>query len=170
MVLNTIVHYDTQRESVKNIISTYRKNFKNFSSELKNRVEDNAEIKHFYHRISSEHMKISIIDKISSDKVLQKNHSDELVKFFKFYSDALSEEISFLKNNSDLENSINILHGNHDKLQIKLQEINNEFEKKYKKNSNHQIKFNNLVISLPEETDHEVNRINRFNLSSRNNF
>ena len=115
-------------------------------------------------------MKILILDKISSDKVLQKNHSDELVKIFKFYSDALSEEISFLKNNSDLENSINILHGNHDKLQIKLQEINNEFEKKYKKNSNHQIKFNNLVISLPEETDHEVNRINRFNLSSRNNF
>ncbi len=73
MFLNTIVYDEKQYESVKRSISTYRENFKNYRSELERRVDDDEELKFFYSNIISESIKVSILDKISSDKVLQKN-------------------------------------------------------------------------------------------------
>ena len=87
MFLNTIVYDEKQYESVKRSISTYRENFKNYRSELERRVDDDEELKFFYSNIISESIKVSILDKISSDKLLQKKYSNDLMKFLNFYSD-----------------------------------------------------------------------------------
>lgn len=170
MFQNTIVHCDTRVNPVQNMISTYRKNFKRFSSEIERRVDNNAELKHYFSAISSEHIKISVLDTVSSDKVLQKKYAQELMKFFTFYNDTLLEEAAFLQSNSSLENAINILHNSNDKLLSKLQEIHQQFENNYNKEPQSEVEFKNVVISLPKETYHEVDKINRFNLSNRNSF
>ena len=79
MFLNTIVYDEKQYESVKRSISTYRENFKNYRSELERRVDDDEELKFFYSNIISESIKVSILDKISSDKLLQKKYSNDLM-------------------------------------------------------------------------------------------
>ena len=82
MFLNTIVYDEKQYESVKRSISTYRENFKNYRSELERRVDDDEELNFFYSNIISESIKVSILDKISSDKLLQKKYSNDLILLF----------------------------------------------------------------------------------------
>ena len=167
MFLNTIVYNDTQCDSVKRSISTYRENFKNFNYELEKRVCHDEELKYFYSNITSENIKVSILDKVASDKLLQKRYSKDLMKFFNFYSNVLSEETNFLKDNSNIENSINILHSNNDKLQTKLQEIYIQFEKKFSKEPPRDLEFNNIVVTLPEGDNNEINKVDRFDFSNR---
>ncbi|MEZ7536493.1 hypothetical protein [Streptococcus salivarius] len=167
MFLNTIVYNETQYDSVKRSISTYRENFMNFNNELEKRVCHDEELKYFYSNITSENIKVSILDKVASDKVLQKRYSTDLLKYFNFYSNILSEETSFLKDNSNLENSINILHSNNDKLQTKLQEIYTQFEKKFSEKPHQNLEFNNILITLPEGDNNEVNKVDRIDFSNR---
>ena len=170
MFLNTIVYDEKQYESVKRSISTYRENFKNYRSELERRVDDDEELKFFYSNIISESIKVSILDKISSDKLLQKKYSNDLIKFLNFYSGILSKETTFLKHNSDVENSINILHSNNDKLQNKLKDIYIQFETNFSKNDDYKFELDNIVITLPEGDNNEGNQVDRFNLSNRINI
>lgn len=167
MFLNTIVYDEQQYESVKRSISTYRENFKNYRSELERRVDDDEELKFFYSNIISESIKVSILDKISSDKLLQKKYSNDLIKFLNFYSGVLSKETNFLKHNSDVENSINILHSNNDKLQNKLKDIYIQFETNFSKNDDYNFELDNIVVTLPEGDNNEGNQVDRFNLSNR---
>lgn len=170
MFLNTIVYDEKQYESVKRSISTYRENFKNYRSELERRVDDDEELNFFYSNIISESIKVSILDKISSDKLLQKKYSNDLIKFLNFYSGILSKETTFLKHNSDVENSINILHSNNDKLQNKLKDIYIQFETNFSKNDDYKFELDNIVITLPEGDNNEGNQVDRFNLSNRINI
>ena len=167
MFLNTIVYDEKQYESVKRSISTYRENFKNYRSELERRVDDDEELKFFYSNIISESIKVSILDKISSDKLLQKKYSNDLMKFLNFYSGVLSKETTFLKHNSDVENSINILHSNNDKLQNKLKDIYIQFETNFSKNDDHKFELDDIVVTLPAGDNNEGNQVERFNLSNR---
>lgn len=170
MFLNTIVYDEQQYESVKRSISTYRENFKNYRSELERRVDGDEELKFFYSNIISESIKVSILDKISSDKLLQKKYSNDLIKFLNFYSGVLSKETNFLKYNSDVENSINILHSNNDKLQNKLKDIYIQFETNFSKNDDYNFELDNIVVTLPEGDNNEGNQVDRFNLSNRINI
>ena len=170
MFLNTIVYDEKQYESVKRSISTYRENFKNYRSELERRVDDDEELNFFYSNIISESIKVSILDKISSDKLLQKKYSNDLIKFLNFYSGILSKETTFLKHNSDVENSINILHSNNDKLQNKLKDIYIQFETNFSNNDDYKFELDNIVITLPEGDNNEGNQVDRFNLSNRINI
>lgn len=170
MFLNTIVYDEKQYESVKRSISTYRENFKNYRSELEKRVDDDEELKFFYSNIISESIKVSILDKISSDKLLQKKYSNDLIKFLNFYSGVLSKETTFLTHNSDVENSINILHSNNDKLQNKLKDIYIQFEANFSKNDDYKFELDNIVVTLPEGDNNEGNQVDRFNLSNRINI
>lgn len=167
MFLNTIVYDEKQYESVKRSISTYRENFKNYRSELERRIDDDEELKFFYSNIISESIKVSILDKISSDKLLQKKYSNDLIKFLNFYGGVLSKETTFLGRNSDVENSINILHSNNDNLQNKLKDIYIQFETNFSKNDDHKFELDNIVVTLPEGDNNEDSQVDRFNLSNR---
>ncbi|MFR4103050.1 MAG: hypothetical protein ACLT0S_10555 [Streptococcus sp.] len=171
MYSNTVIYSnDTLCDSVKRSISTYRDNFKNLSSELEKKVSQDEELKYFYSNISSECIKISLLDTVASDKVLQKRYSDDLKKFFNFYSNVLYDETVFLKNNSNIENIINILHSNNDKLQTRLKDIYMQFEAEFDRQSDRKFDSNDIVITLPEEDKNEVNRVDRFNFSNRISF
>ena len=87
-----------------------------------------------------------------------------------FYSGVLSKETNFLKHNSDVENSINILHSNNDKLQNKLKDIYIQFETNFSKNDDYNFELDNIVVTLPEGDNNEGNQVDRFNLSNRINI
>ena len=79
---------------------TYKEALEAFSIELKERTKHNEEMHFFYLQV---------------EKTLNFNPKVE-EKVLDFYTKVLKDELEYLKNGSDLENSINILYSTNEKV------------------------------------------------------
>lgn len=157
-----------RNDEINQLISDYKQNMKAFYITIEKFVQDNESLKYYFTKVISSRSKITSLDQIKADKMIQRKYSSEIKKFIGFYNEIICEENSFLYNGADVETSINILYSTDEKLNNKLQEIYRTYELEFEEKSDQSIEINNYIISFPKENTSEKNRFDFSNLSFRN--
>lgn len=117
---------------LKNIVSKYKSNWKEFGLKIEQRLVDEESLKHYFYKVSADHLKFTFLDKIEIDKNFREKCSNEAIKFIEFYNRIVLDEIELFNNMSDVENAINIMYANNSNLNYKLKELHEKIEYDFK--------------------------------------
>lgn len=170
--MNALTHlkYNHAYENeIRNLISDYKKNVDLFNNKIHNFVQEESSLNDYLSNVenyrSNRH---TVLDSIDGDAFFRKKYSEDIKKYLNFYNRVTLKEMESLNNNKHVENSINVLHSNTDKLFNKLQRLKNNYNNDFENRTEEQFTVGNYRITLPtkERENNETNQRNTYHIIS----